>query len=181
MVRNKRKDVADEKEVHNMLEDLREFVEDGVLTKKHYKKIRYEVATQLATKQKTPHEMQKELFALEEALDILAAEMTDDEDEDEEPEYKPQPRRRESRPPQAIQYEPRHQSIQQIRSHSPQPSYSSSSSHAPPQFSRVPSQRYLPPSPTPPPPPQFQHPNAAMAYQPNQFYDRRMSMQAIPR
>lgn len=53
MVRNKRKDVQDEKEVHNMLEDLREFVEDGVLTKKHYKKIRYEVATQLATKQST--------------------------------------------------------------------------------------------------------------------------------
>lgn len=51
MVRNKRKEVNEEKEVHLMLEDLREFVEDGVLTKKHYKRIRSEVATQMATKQ----------------------------------------------------------------------------------------------------------------------------------
>ncbi|KAL9107494.1 MAG: hypothetical protein Q9227_007596 [Pyrenula ochraceoflavens] len=105
MVKNKKRDLRVEKEVHAMLDDLEDYVDSGILPRREYRKFRFIIADALDRKEATPGEARKQIMALEDALNKLVEDAendSSDSDSDEEPGRHPI----RAHPPRAIRAPP---------------------------------------------------------------------------
>lgn len=118
MVRAKKREMDQAKEVEDLLDEIEDFVREGVLTKREWKAFCHQVEDAIQKKDCTPREAQAKVLDFLEALHSIAQEFDDDEADDvylSEPEEVDAHRHR-------IEPKPRHHQRQDSAFNSDQPS-----------------------------------------------------------